>query len=146
MLFNVLALNAKQTLVSSLFTLLIYVYGLISTPIFWILVFFALIDFILGLWAAFKHREVNWDKCLQGIANKVFIGFLVFMSALIDYGLMYFGINTGGIFHKFIMAALITKEFGSTIKNAEKGGFWVPSLFKEANKRIDSFSKGNNKF
>lgn len=141
MLINAIALNTKQTLISSLITLLVYMYDLISTPIFWILVMFIIIDFILGIYAAYRNGEINWDVCLHGIANKVFMGFLVLISAAVDFCLMYFGIHTAGIFHKFIMAALITKEFGSVIKNAEKGGFWMPSLLKEANKRLAEFSK-----
>jgi toxin secretion/phage lysis holin len=131
----------NQTLMASLLTLLTYIYGLISTPIFWAIIFLASIDFVLGVYAAYKNGELDWDVCLHGIANKVFIGILILVSAIIDFALMYFGINTGGIFHKFIMAALLTRELGSNIKNAEKCGFWVPKLLKEANKKLADFGK-----
>lgn len=140
-LLNVIDLTTNQTLFTSLLTLIAYVSGLISTPIFWIIVFLASMDFILGIYAAYKNGELDWDKCLHGIANKVYIGVLILVSAMVDYALMYFGINTGGIFHKFIMAALLTKELGSNIKNAEKCGFYVPKLLKEANKRLADFGK-----
>lgn len=141
MLYQAIILTKHQTFISSLITLLAYTYGLVSTPLFWVLVFFSSLDFILGVYAALKNKELNWDQCLNGIANKVFIGVLIIMSALIDYTLMYFGIDTQGIFHNFIMAALITRELGSTIKNADKGKLWVPKLIKEAHKKISEFSK-----
>lgn len=137
MLYQALAITKQQTFLSSLITLMAYVYGLVSTPLFWILVFFSAIDFILGVYAAHKNKELNWDRCLDGIANKVFIGILVFMSALVDFALSYMGIHTKGVFHNFIMAALITKELGSNIKNAEKANLWVPKMFKDAAKKIN---------
>lgn len=136
MLFQALFLTKNQTFMSSLITLMAYAYGLISTPLFWILVIFSVMDFILGIYAAIRNKEPNWDKCLEGIANKVFIGFLVLISALIDFTLMTFGIHTKGLFHNFIMAALITRELGSIIKNAEKGKLWVPQLIKDARDKI----------
>lgn len=141
MLNQITLLTKEQTFTGSLITLLAYVYGLVSTPLFWILVFFSAIDFILGVYAAYKSKRLNWDKCLNGIANKVFIGILVFMSALIDFTLVYFGINTHGVFHNFIMAALITREFGSTVKNANKAKLWVPKLIKDAHKKLSQLSK-----
>ena len=141
MLYSFLVLTKQQTFIISLITLLAYVYGLVSTPLFWVLVFFSSLDFILGVYSAIKNKELNWDKCLDGIANKVFIGILIIMSALIDYTLVYFGIDTKGLFHNFIMAALITREFGSTIKNADKAKLWVPKLIKDAHKKISEFSK-----
>lgn len=136
MLYQALAVTKQQTFMSSLITLMVYVYGLVSTPLFWILIFFSAIDFILGVYAAYKNEELNWNTCLDGIANKVFIGVLIFMSALVDFALNYMGIQTKGVFHNFIMAALLTKELGSNIKNAEKAKLWVPRIFKEAAKKI----------
>lgn len=141
MLYKTLVLTKHQTFATSLITLLAYVYGLVSTPLFWVLVIFSIIDFILGVYAAFKNKKLNWDKCLEGIANKVFIGILVLLSALIDYSLMYFGINTAGIFHNFIMAALLTRELGSIIKNAEKSHLWLPSLIRTAHKKLSQLTK-----
>lgn len=145
MLGQILTLTKSQTFMSSLITILVYVYGLVSTPLFWIVVFFSSIDFILGVYAALKNKELNWDKCLEGIANKVFIGVLIFISALVDFTLTYFGINTQGIFHNFIMAALLTRELGSIIKNAEKGKLWVPRLIKDAHEKISQLSKEEEK-
>lgn len=136
-----IALTKQQSFISSLITLLAYVYGLVSTPLFWVLVFFSAIDFILGVYAAYRSKELNWDKCLEGIANKVFIGILIFMSALVDFALTYLGLNTQGIFHNFIMAALLTRELGSNIKNAEKAKLWVPKFIKEAHQKLSQFSK-----
>lgn len=141
MLFKFIMLTKQQTLISSLITLLSYVYGLMSTPLFWVLVFFSTIDFILGVYAAYKSKELNWDKCLEGIANKVFIGILIFMSALIDFALSYLGLDTHGVFHNFIMAALLTRELGSNIKNAEKAKLWIPKLVKDTHKKLSQFSK-----
>jgi toxin secretion/phage lysis holin len=141
MFYSFLILTKQQTFISSLITLLAYVYGLVSTPLFWVLVFFSALDFILGVYSAIKNKQLNWDKCLDGIANKVFIGVLIIMSALIDFTLVYFGIDTKGLFHNFIMASLITREIGSTIKNADKANLWVPKLIKDAHKRISQFSK-----
>lgn len=138
---NLLHITKEQTLMSSLITLLAYTYGLISTPLFWILVILSAFDFILGIYAAWKNKELNWDKCLEGIANKIFIVFLIVISAMIDFALMHFGIQTQGIFHNFIMAALITRELGSNIKNAEKADLWVPSLLKDAVKKINGKTK-----
>jgi toxin secretion/phage lysis holin len=145
MFYQVLALTKQQAFVSSLITLMVYVYGLVSTPLFWVLVFFSAIDFILGVYAAWRSKKLNWDKCLDGIANKVFIGIIIFMSALIDFALTYFGINTMGIFHNFIMAALLTRELGSTIKNANKAKLWVPKMIKEAHKKLSQLSKEDKK-
>lgn len=145
MLYQILTLTKHQTFISSLITLLVYVYGLVSTPLFWVLIIFSAFDFILGVYAAFRSKELNWDMCLEGIANKVFIGVIIFMSALIDYALMYFGIDTQGIFHNFIMAALLTRELGSNIKNAEKAKLWVPKLLKDAHKKLSEFSKEEEK-
>jgi toxin secretion/phage lysis holin len=144
MLNQVLLFTKEQTFVSSFITLIAYVYGLVSTPLFWALVIFSNIDYILGVYAAFKNKELNWNKCLDGIANKVFIGVLVLVSAVVDYALLFYGINTQGIFHNFIMAALMTRELGSIIKNAEKANFWVPQLLKDARQRLSDFSKGND--
>lgn len=138
MLFGqIMALTKGQTFMSSLITLLAYMYGLISTPLFWILVLLSAFDFIIGVYAAWKNKELNWDKCLEGIANKIFIGILVLMSAAIDFALVSFGIHTKGLFHNFIMAALITRELGSNIKNAEKAKLWVPKMFKDVAKKIN---------
>jgi toxin secretion/phage lysis holin len=109
------------------------------------LVIFSIVDFILGVYAAIKNKKLNWDKCLDGIANKVFIGVLVLISALVDYALNYFGINTKGIFHNFIMAALLTRELGSIVKNAEKGKLWVPRLIKEAHTKLSQLAKEEEK-
>lgn len=128
---------------SSLITLLAYVYGLVSTPLFWVLVFFSMIDFILGVYSAWKNKELDWDKCLFGIANKVFIGILILLSALIDYALTFYGINTKGVFHNFIMAALLTRELGSIIKNSERGKLWIPSLIKIAYEKLSNIGKGD---
>jgi toxin secretion/phage lysis holin len=147
MINNIVLMTKQQTFISSLITLLAYVYGLVSTPLFWALVIFSMIDFILGVYAAYKNKELNWNQCLDGIANKVFIGVLILMSAVIDYSLMFYGINTKGIFHNFIMAALMTRELGSIIKNAERGKFWVPQLFKDARQKLEDISKGeHNKY
>lgn len=145
MLGQVLALTKEQTMISSFLTVTAYVYGLVSTPLFWILVFLSAIDFILGLYSAWKNKEVNMDTCLVGIGNKVYIGVLVLVSALVDYALMIYGINTQGLFHNFIMAALLTKELGSIIKNAEKGNLWVPRLFREARDKLKEYSKEEDK-
>lgn len=133
---QILSLTKEQTFYSSLLTLLFYMYGLISTPLFWVLVFFMTIDFVLGVYSAWKNKELDWNLCLEGIANKLFVGILVVMSALVDFALFHFGIHTRGLFHNFIMAALITRELGSGIKNAEKAKLWVPKIFKDAAKKI----------
>jgi toxin secretion/phage lysis holin len=140
-----LVLTKHQTFSSSFITLLAYVYGLVSTPLFWILVIFSIIDFILGVYAALKNKQLNWDKCLDGIANKVFIGVLVLISALVDYVLNYFGINTKGIFHNFIMAALLTRELGSIVKNAEKSKLWIPKMIKDARDKLSQLTNEENK-
>lgn len=138
-------ITKEQTLIGSLITLFAYSYGLISTPLFWVLVILSAIDFILGIWAAFKNKELDWDKCLYGIANKIFIGVIIILSVLIDFTLMYFGINTAGLFHNFIMASLIVRELGSINKNAYKAGFWLPKLFKVAAEKLRNISRGGEK-
>jgi toxin secretion/phage lysis holin len=128
----------------SLITILSYTYGLISTPLFWILIFFSAFDFLFGVTAAIIHKELDWDKSLEGLIKKLYIGIIVFISALVDFTLVYLGINSNGIFHNFIMAALIGREFGSVLTNADRCGLWVPRLLKEAADKIKKI--GNRGF
>lgn len=132
---------ASQTFYSSLLTVLIYTYGLISTPLFWVLIGFCFIDYLIGVYAAFKNKELDWDKALEGIIKKFYYGVLIVLSALIDFSLMYFGINSMGLFHNFIMAALLGRELGSITNNADRAGFWVPAFIIEAQKAISKFGK-----
>lgn len=129
------------TLYGSLITVLVYVYGLISTPLFWVLIAFSFIDYIHGIYAAIRTGELDWDIALLGIIKKFYIGVLIVLSALIDFTLMFLGINTMGIFHNFIMATLLGRELGSIIKNARKAGLWVPKLFKDAQDALKKFGK-----
>ena len=139
-------LDLKENLfMSSLMTVLAYIYGLIGTPLFWIIVFLSAIDFILGIYAAFKRKKINWNICLEGIGNKVYIGFLILISAMIDFALMAYGINTKGIFHNFIMASIIARELGSIITNAEKAKLWIPEILKIALNKIKEISKGEKR-
>lgn len=138
-------ITKEQTMIGSFIALMAYAYGLISTPLFWVLIILCALDFIIGLWAAIVNSEVDWDKCLYGIANKLFIGVIIILSILIDFTLMYFGINTAGIFHNFIMATLIARELGSINKNAEKAGFWLPKLFKVVVNKLREFARGDKK-
>lgn len=134
-----------QTFYGSLLTLLTYTYGLISTPLFWVLIGFCSIDYILGIYAAFKKKELDVDIALDGIVKKFYYGVLILLSAFIDFTLMYLGINTQGLFHNFIMATLLSRELGSIAKNANKGGLWVPKMIKDAQKTIDRYVKENTR-
>ena len=133
----------QESILGSLVTLLAYIYGLISTPLFWIIIFLISIDFLVGLYAAVKNKELDWSCTFDGIIRKLFLGILIFISAVIDYALNFYGIYTAGLFHNFIMGAIIVHELGSIINNSDKAGFWVPQLFKEANKkmRLNNLSK-----
>lgn len=127
------------TFYGSLITVLVYIYGLISTPLFWVLIAFSFLDYIHGVYAAFKNKELDWDIALEGIAKKLYIGMLIVLSALIDFTLNFLGINTMGIFHNFIMATLLGRELGSIIKNANKAGLWVPKFMRDAQKALSKF-------
>jgi toxin secretion/phage lysis holin len=131
----------EQSFSASLIMLMSYSYGLISTPLFWVLIVFCFIDYMLGVYAAFKNKELDWDLALEGIVKKLYYGVIIVLSVLIDFTLTYLGINTMGIFHNFIMAALLGRELGSITKNADKGGLWVPKMIKEAHKALSKFGK-----
>lgn len=133
----------EQTFYGSLITLLIYMHGLISTPIFWVLVIFMIIDFLIGIYSAFVNKIIDGDKLIEGAVKKCYVGILIILASLIDFVLSYFGINTQGIFHNFIMATLLARELGSIIRNAEMANLWVPSLFKTAMKSIKNASSSN---
>lgn len=143
MFASILSITRENAFFGSLITLLAYMYGLVSTPLFWVLIFFSAIDFFTGIYAAWKNGNLDWDICLDGIVKKVFIGILVMVSALIDFTLMYFGINSAGLFHNFIMGTLITRELGSFIENAERAKLYVPEFIKIARQRIIDFLHAN---
>jgi toxin secretion/phage lysis holin len=139
---SVKASAATYTLYGSLITVLAYIYGMISTPLFWVLIIFSFIDYLHGTYAAWKNKELDWDIALEGIIKKFYIGVLIVLSALIDFTLAFLGINTMGLFHNFIMAALLGRELGSIIRNAKRAGLWVPKILKDAQELLSKYGKG----
>jgi len=136
-------ISKEQTLLGSLLTLLAYIYNLVSTPIFWILIILSIIEFLLGVYSSLKNKELNRNKFMEMVISTLFIGVLVVISAMIDYLLNNYGIKTHGVFHNYMMGILIAYELGCIQSNADKANLWTPKIIKTIRIKIEAFINSN---
>lgn len=126
---------------SAIFTALTIYFGNLAIP-FVILTICMLTDWISGMWSACMRCEFSSEKGRKGILKKVGFGFLVAVSAVIDWVIssigQSFGVSLPGALCLCLLVTiwLILNECISILENINKAGVPLPKWLTAVVKRL----------
>lgn len=115
-----------------------YVFGGFDAALLW-LFGFTLVDFILGIIAAAKHRRWQSKVMYRGIFKKSFIFVMIAICHGVDVALGIDFVRTTCIF------AYLANEVGSILENVERMGYGdiIPSVLRNALQILQDKGQGN---
>ena len=120
--------------ITAFFTVCSSLLGSLAMPVY-ILVLLNGIDYATGLLAApFRHEKVNSYKGVRGIAKKVCMWLLIGVGAIVDWLIVYTGLESplNNLAGSAVAVWLIVNELISILENIGDTGVPVPAFLEKA--------------
>lgn len=101
-----------------------------------VLILFAFIDYISGVFKAFKNKQLSSKIGAKGIMKKVLYFLIIAVAVALDYLLA-----TKGMLRTLILYTFIANEGLSIFENVAEFGIKIPTKLTEALKQIQDKTK-----
>lgn len=136
-------------IISSINIYAINAFGLLA-PLLWLNIVLMFLDLITRILAAHvtEHQQVSSKKCFKGIYKKIGMCILIFLSLIMDNGLIKISVGLGlniptkVLFSALVLAWIFIRELISNIENLVDAGVEIPQfLLKNLDKIKNEIDK-----
>lgn len=125
-----------DSIVAIVATFLTYLFGSWDVALS-ILIVFMILDYITGVFLAYKNKEVNSEVGFKGLIKKCMILIVLVVAVMLDRLL-----NTGTwVFRTLVCYFYITNEGISLLENVSNLGVKIPQKLKDALEQLNKESE-----